>query len=106
MRPYIVLLTFLFTNVKTVEHENAINPRKRQLTEIQSYLDKQLLILFKIHARKILESPKINRMEKKILKKYLIIRLVRMKQKLIEMALNELEKKKKTSGNYMHWRHG
>ena len=103
-------LKFLFLNllfILTINLQKTTNANTTQISDIILDLDKEISDSFSLFSKKILKSKSINKTGKKILLTYLIIRLIRMRQKLIEMTEVEMGiAGKKKMGKYMHWRHG
>jgi hypothetical protein len=103
-------LEFLIFNlifILKINLQNTANANTTQINALISHLDQEIVGSYSVLSKKILESKTINKTGKKILLTYLIIRLMRMRQRLIEMTEVEMGiTGKKKMGNYMHWRHG
>ena len=85
-------------------HSQTTNQADINMDEINHstlVLDQQLESIFYFFAEKILNSS-MNRASKSILLKYLLIKLMRWRQRVV---VGTPEKTTKKSG-YMHWRHG
>ena len=99
-------LTFTLTTnllmVNSQETDISDNISSRQKEDLQ-LLDQVLIDYFYLHSRKILKSDTINTTGKRVLIKYLYVRLIRIRMRVVE-ALEKKNANKKTG--YMHWRQG
>jgi len=94
MRHITFRLTFLLTIMVT--QSSLFSTTKEN--DLVSFLDQQLVGIFKFYAKQIINSN-TNLVNKRILLNYLLIRLMRERQRMIDEM-------KETSNGYMHWRMG
>jgi len=108
---YFILVTFQLTFLmaiteQTTIHNHVISTTTASIEEINSIslLDQQLQQIFFLQAKKIFESN-TNIFAKRILLKFLFIKLMRTRQRIIDGTMEQNTTKKSGSG-YMHWRQG
>ena len=94
--------TFLAVNSKEIESSNADMKMSKEQEDLE-ILDQILNDYFHLHSRRIFDAVAISMAGKRILIKYLFVRLIRIRTRVVEA----LEKKNAPKKNgYMHWRQG
>ncbi len=94
--------TLLAANSTEAESSDADMKMSKEQEDLQ-LLDQILNDYFYLHSRQIFDTDTINMAGKRILIKYLYVRLIRIRTRVVEA----LEKKNAPKKNgYMHWRQG